>query len=179
MTINSTDPLSKAPGHAAQHNAVNGSVANLSSRVGNLEAAGPPLVTAVQQARRTAHEWVVRGGLVFDNNLLLPILWNLTAETVEYEAAKMTVYTPSTGSSIKVDLVAGDFIASGKYISDNMATVLTAPMEILVSAHESRFYTSADFTTDMAPNTFLAAYITQVGSGTPGADLTIQLNRLL
>ena len=50
--------------------------------------------------------------------------------------------------------------------------------------YESPFYYGASldgdaFSTDMAPQTFLAAYITKVGSGTAGADLTIQLNRLL
>jgi len=186
MTINPITPNAPLanPSHANQHLTVNGQVANLISKVDDLTAGALAAATSITQARRTTHEWVVRGPLVKSDGLLLPILWNLTSQTVQYEAAKMTVYTPPVGASILVDLVAGDFIASGQYDSEIMESVLSAQLEIMDGDYESPFYYGASmqgdaFNTDMAPQTFLAAYITNVGSTTPGADLTIQLNRLL
>lgn len=178
-----TDPLS-GPSHAGQHNALNGSVANLTATVKTLTDAVPGNAEAVQQARRAAHEWVIRGPLITGSDLLLPVLWNMTGHPVQYEAAKLTVYTPPADTDIIVDIVTGSGVASGQYDEGTMTTILAEKLVIPAGEHESRFYYGLalgdDFVGEQAVENFLAAYVYQVGSEAgPGADLTIQLNRLL
>lgn len=182
VTIKPTDELAE-PSHSDQHNQANSSLANLLSRVGALEGAVPNLVEEITQARRVAHEWVVRGPLVSGRNFLLPVLWNLTSRAVQYEAAKMTVYTPPGVTSIKVDIVTGPHVGNGIFdTNQQMTTILSQKLEIAENEHESQFYYATDgaFVGEMPEEYFLAAYIDTVGDAdTPGADLTIQLNRLL
>jgi hypothetical protein len=184
-----TAPLSGSttdPAHASLHSDVNYAVRSMDDRLSRVEENLSYLMMpngGVEQARRAAHEWVVRGPLVKDDQLLLPIIWNMTGRALTYEAAKATVYTPSGGSDILVDIVTGTDLIGSSYDPGTQSSILAGgglriPVGQLTSA--TVLSSANGFVGSMTNNSYLAAVITQVGSaGSPGADLTIQINRLL
>ena len=191
-----TAPLSGSttdPAHAGLHTDTNYAIHSLNDRLGNVEENVLYLVGdsqtkgQMEQARRAAHEWVLRGPLVKDDKLLLPILWNLTGRAVSYEAAKATVYGASGSSSILIDIVSGTDLVSDSYDPGTQTSIFKAGgLYILAGQTTSATVKSTDtgsgegFVGDMQDGSYLAAVIRQVGSGAqPGRDLTIQLNRLL
>ena len=181
------------PSHSTLHSDVNYAVRSLDDRLARVEQNLLYLVGDAQtkgqmeQARRAAHEWVVRGPLVKDDKLLLPIIWNLTGRAVKYEAAKATVYGTSGSSSILIDIVSGTDLVSDSYDPGTQSSIFKAGgLYIPAGQTTSATVLSTDtgpsegFVGDMPINSYLAAVIRQVGSGAqPGRDLTIQLNRLL
>lgn len=184
-----TDPATGSPlndpSHSGLHSRINTAVENLNSRVSVVEGHVNDLWPEVQQARLAAHEWPVRGALngADNNKLLMPILWNMTGRVVQFQAAKLTVFTPPVGQAIIVDIVTGTTIAGGVLNTGTMASILDAPMTIIPGEFTSGTVTQAGGgfagTGVHAVNDFVVAVILQVGTTDPGADLTIQLNRLL
>jgi hypothetical protein len=179
--IQPTSPLS-VPSHAGEHNRLNTESTNQQAAITALQVAQAAVLPQIQMARLAAHEWIVRGPVQSGVNLLLPILWNLTGNNVDYNAAKATVFTPPQGQSIKIDIVTGTVLAGGTYDLASMTTILRAPLEIPAGQYVSASYSAAagDFVGAMGTGSFVAAYIQQVGvDPNPGMDLSIQLNRLL
>jgi hypothetical protein len=188
-----TAPLSGTaddPAHASLHSDVNYAIRSLDDRLMRVEQNVTQLVKpkgSVEQARRAAHEWTVRGPLVKDDKLLLPILWNMTGQAVTYEAAKATVYTPAASSNILIDIVNGTDLINDSYDPNTQTSIFKAG-GLYIEAGQTTSVTvlstdvgaSAGFVADMPNGSYLAAVIRQVGSvAQPGANLTIQLNRLL
>jgi hypothetical protein len=189
-----TDPsptsLLTEPSHSTLHGDVNYAIRSLDDRVNRVEQNVTYMVKpkgAIEQARRAAHEWAVRGPLVKNDKLLLPILWNLTGQAVTYEAVKATVYTPSASSDILIDIVSGTDLANDSYDPGTQSSIfkagglyITAGQTTSVTVLSTDTGATGGFVGDMPNGSYLAAVIRQVGSvAQPGADLTIQINRLL
>jgi hypothetical protein len=174
--LDAPDPNSPLadPSHAGLHQAENTAINLLSQRIGVFENAAPELASDLQQARLAAHEWPVRGTLMVDNRLLMPVIWNLTGHAVQFDAAKLSVFIP------------GGTLSSGDYdIGNTQSSILGAGKLVIPAGEYSSVTVTADgagggFVGNMPIDTYVAAVLTQVGSlSAPGADLTIQLNRLL
>jgi len=168
------------PSHSGLHSQTNDAVQLLNGRVTVVETNVNNLWPQVQQARLVATTWLVPGTLLAANNnkLLLPLIWNMTGRSVDFAAAKLTVFTPPTGSAITVDIITGTTLVAGGVI-DTASTdsILTAPLSIPVGELYSAEVTT--FVGVHAVGTYVVAAVTGVGSTDAGADLTIQLNRLL
>jgi hypothetical protein len=180
------------PSHSAVHTKTNAAVEALHGRVAVTESGinsiWPQMEVLRQEgerARLAAHMWTVPGPLdeLTLNSALLPPIWNMTGRSVLFSAARATVYTPPQGKEIKIEIWAGTEITGKIPDTTNMHMVLAAPLTIPVNS-----YTSDMLTIDgggFAVNAFhaqgevLIAIVTQVGDTAPGADLTIQLNRML
>jgi hypothetical protein len=183
ITDPSSTSLLNVPSHAGLHAQANDAVQLLNGRVTVIEQNVNNLWPQVQQARLVATTWLVPGTLSAANNnkLLLPLIWNMTGRAVDFSAAKITIFTPPTGAPITVDILTGTTLSGG--MVDVVATdsILTTPLSIPVGEFYSAEITAAGsgFVGQHGVGTYVVAAVTGVGSGTAGADLTIQLNRLL
>lgn len=166
----STDPLNN-PSHSGLHVATNASLASLGTRVGTIETQLSTTAGDIEQARRVSNTWVIDGPVTNTSTLLLlPLIYNLTARQVKFEAAVASLLTAPSGGSITVDIVLGltpesppDPIATLVIQSgDNVSSVITgfSPPVMLTSQ-------------------FVAVRVRTVGSATGASGLTVQLNRLL
>lgn len=175
-----TDPATL--GHANLHDRVSASIENLRAAVAALVEAGPQVAADIDQARLSALVWTVPGNLVAAPGvLLLPVLWNLTGRAVEFEAARISCFTPPAGSDVLVDLVVSGEISSGTHtmnLDPSLMTKITAaPLRIVAGTNFSDAATA--FATNQPRNSYVGAVVRAVGSSQPGANLTIQLNRKL
>jgi len=178
-----TDPLS-TPSHASLHTETNAAVASLGTRMNTVESVTSAAEIDIKQARRVADTWVIPGTL--DGSIvgvpLLPVLWNLSPRAVEYEALKVSVLDAPTGSNIEVDVL----VHFDNYPHDtdpnntSSGTVLKSTLKVLVGSYFSETFDANDFITPVQnPDTYLQIVIKAIGSGEPGGNMTIQLNRLL
>jgi len=168
-----TDPL-VAPSHATLHTAVNAEIRSLTGRIDALAAKGPQTELDIRQARMAAHEWVVRGPVSGSGVTMLPVLWNITGRVVEFTGAKLTVLSPATGGDIVVDIKMGTTLGAGA----DQTSILNTPLMIPAGQYFSATLNEDAFPGVHAMNSYLVASYTSSAS-TPGADLTVQLNRLL
>jgi hypothetical protein len=182
-----TDPSAgsklNTPSHADLHTKLNTASENLHARLTTVEQNVNNLWPQVDQARLAAHMWDVPGVLDEANNnkLIMPIIWNMTGRTVLFSAAKVTVFTPPVGRAITVDIFTGHNL-DGPILNTGLATsILKTPLTVPVGAYYSSSIGTNGFKDNAfhAVDNYVVAVVTQVGSTTPGADLTIQLNRLL
>jgi hypothetical protein len=177
-----TSPLTN-PSHAQLHTDTNTAVVGLGMRLDALEGAVPRTAQDIEHARLAAHQWTLRGDLVPDHKMLLPIIWNITGRTVTFEAAKITVLTPAD-ADVVVDIVVGTALDGPMHDHDSglQTSILKTPLVIPAGAFFSPTVSKVndDFVGVQLPETYLAAFCEGAGSpGAPGRDLTIQLNRLL
>src|SRR3954469_1428650 len=180
--VDTTSPLVD-PSHSELHNTTNRAVLDLNNRVGTLEQvlAGLTMPSgSIEQARLAAHQWVGRGLLSADQTILMPLIWNMTGRSVTFQAAKATVLTPAN-ADIEVDIVIGSVLTGPTYDVSTQSSILQAgKMVITPGEYFSASLGQSDFGTEQAVGTYIAAYIEKTGSvGSPGADLTLQLNRNL
>ena len=171
------------PSHSDLHTRINTATENLHARVTNVEQSVNSIWPEVDRARLAAHMWDVPGTLDEANNnkLIMPIIWNMTGRTVLFSAAKLTVFTPPQGSSITMDIFNGHDL-DGSLLNTGLATsILKSPLTIPSGAYVSNSIGASGFKDNAfhAVDNYVVAVVAQVGSTTPGADLTIQLNRLL
>lgn len=188
-TYQFTDPDTGSPlhnpSHAQLHTKINTAVENLNTRVAVTEASVNSIWPEVNQARMVAHAWLVPGTLDEANNgkLLMPPLWNLTGRSVLFYAATASVFTAPLGRSIEVELWTGSEITGELLDADSASMILKTPLVIPAGQFTSNTATmiSSGFADQahQAVNDWVAAVVTQVGTTNPGADLTVQLNRLL
>ncbi len=175
-----TDPLT-SPSHATEHSNLTLAATDLDTRLKQVEQDGLGYETDIEQARLVANTWMVRGALSSGNvnQLIIPLLYNLTDRPSRFQAAAASVLTAPTGAAILVDIVVcASAPTSALYdLSGPQDTILTSKLSIAAGATSSAV--TQTFVGDHAIGRWVAAVITQVGSGTPGSDLTIQLNRLL
>jgi hypothetical protein len=181
-TPRSNSPLD-TPSHSALHGSENAAIHDLHTRVKTIEDSAAGTASAIQLARRAAHEWALRGPIMAGDQLLLPILWNITGQPVLYDALKATVFTPPQDSDIIIDIVNGAVLAGDKVDYALQHSILSAgELRIPLGQFTSNTISGTGFAGDATHgvNTYVAAVIKQSGGNTqPGADLTIQLNRLL
>jgi hypothetical protein len=181
---NATDPLT-APPHATEHKNTALAITELDGRLTAVEAAAPATALNIEQARLVASIWTIRSTLTSGNlnKLIIPLVWNLTDRPVRFEAAMISVLTPPAGASILVDIVvcASPPTSDGYDLSGPQDTILSGgKLTIAAGSTTSTVVRSGGgFIGDHAVGRWVAAVVTQIGSTTPGSDLTVQLNRLL
>jgi len=180
--IDTITPLSN-PSHSALHNATNLAVNDLADRVGHLEQIIAGLTApsgSIEQARLAAHQWVLRGDLddTVVDVLLLPMIWNLTGRTVTFEAAKATILTPAVDDT-EIDIVVGSDLTGPTFDTNTQTSVLKAPLVVPAGQAFSVSLSESDFAGQHPVNTYVTAYVKTVGTGAPGVDLVVQLNRNL
>ena len=176
MALTNPDPTSplNTPSHAALHVELNSAVSSLGSRMTAAESELSTTSVEVEQARRVSNTWVVNGTLDVGATIL-PVLWNLTPRAVKFEAAKASVITAPTGSSIIVDIVVGTDPAIV-----GADSIFTSKLVIPAGSTVSQTISSSGFVTpDHDSNVFVRVVILQVGSSVAGSGLSVQLNRLL
>jgi hypothetical protein len=175
-----TDPLTN-PSHATEHSNLTLAATDLDTRLKTVELNGLTYATNILQARLVANTWMVRGALTTGNlnKLIIPLLYNLTDRPAKFEAAMASVLTAPTGAALLVDLVVcSSAPTSDVYdLSGPQDTILTSKLSIAAGTTTSAVTTT--FVGDHAVGRWVAAVVTQIGSGTAGGDLTIQLNRSL
>jgi hypothetical protein len=175
-----TDPLT-SPSHATEHTNLTLAATDLDTRLAQVEQNGLGYETDIEQARLVANTWMVRGALTTGNvnQLIIPLIYNLTDRPVRFEAAMASVLTAPVGAAILVDIVVCSTApTSALYdLTGPQDTILTSKLSIAAGSTTSAV--ARTFVGDHAINRWVAAVVTQVGSGTAGSDLTVQLNRLL
>lgn len=173
-----------APPHANLHNKTSDMVQRLNERVSVVEGSLNKAWPQVDAARLASHQWTVPGSLgdVITGQMLLPIVWNGSDHTVLFSAAKVTIYDIAD-QDIVVNLHNGSSLTGGGLDAELAPSILRNPMVIEAGQLTSPLYTYAEH---FVPNsfhgqaTYVTAVIESVGSvDMPGADLTIQLDRLL
>lgn len=180
-----TEPL-EAPdglGHAGLHDRLKAAVDGVDGRVVLLEDWRTDAEPALDQAKLTAHTWFVPSTLSTSAAPIGPALSNLTGREVEFESARITVFTAPTSGSVQVDLRVAAPISDGSKVVNfalgSMTSILNAPLSIAVGENTSDQITLADgdfAQTMMALNSWVCPVILAGGGG---ANLTIQLNRNL
>jgi len=170
-----TDPLS-TPSHASLHVSTNNAISSLTSRVGFIESSRAGVAEDIEQARRVSNTWVVHDELTVSDRPVMPLLWNLTTRSVEYESARLSVLIPPAGGDIVVEIQdGGDETSDPTSISAGAIATLTIPDGEYFSAP----FTSGFVSAMQEPNHYLQVVVTAVGATFAGSDLTVQLNRLL
>jgi hypothetical protein len=178
--VDTTSPLTD-PSHSTLHNDANRGVNDLADRMVHLEQVIAGLTApqgTIEQARLNASEWVVRGDVVADGALLLPMVWNMTGRSVTFQAAKATLLTPAE-DDVEVDIVVGSELAGPEFDDTTQTSVLKAPLVVRAGEAFSVSLGPDDFDGQHPVNSYVAAYVKTVGAGAPGVDLVIQLNRNL
>jgi hypothetical protein len=181
------DPNSQLvePSHAQLHTAVNHSVNDIAARVTSLETTVTQVTApdgGIEQARMAVHTWTIPGVLITEqtNTLLIPLLWNLNERASTFSAAKASVMLPPVGADIKIDIVVSSLLEGNAYdLAQAQTSILKQPLVIPAESNTSITLTAADFVGQHSRDNWLGAAVTQIGSDSPGYDLTIQLNRLL
>jgi hypothetical protein len=173
------------PSHSQLHTKINDAVETLNGRVSITETNVNKIWPQIEQARLVANTWLVHGQLVDEEiagKLMLPPIWNVTARPVLFDAARATVYTAPLGQEISIDIVTGPTI-TGELPDDTAHSILNEPLTIAPGTFTSDIITR--ISNGFIPNAFhavgwyVAAVVSTVGTTAPGADLTIQLNRML
>lgn len=176
------------PPHADLHNKTGLAVNDLGNRVATTETTLIALTAPngpIDQARLAAHQWVVRGPLLVaeTHKILIPLIWNITGRNVEFEGVKITVLTPAD-EEIKVDIVVGSTLTGPDHDHSGatQTSIFKTGKQPVIAAGQffSLTVPPDDFQGNHPMNSYLAAFVEEVGSTTsPGRDLTIQINRSL
>jgi hypothetical protein len=177
------DPLHQ-PSHSGLHNRTGTQVQRLNERVTVVETHMNDAWDAVEGARLASHQWIVPGSL-FDVptlQLLMPIVWNGTDHQILYSAAKASIFD-AADRDIKVMIYNGTTLDGGGLNKEITSPVLSRSLIIPAGQLTSpTFVQPNDFVANAfhGPGSWVAAVIEQVGTeDMPGADLMIQLDRLL
>jgi len=177
------DPLDQ-PSHSGLHNRASTLVQRLNERLMVVETNINQIWPQVENARLASHQWTIPGSLggVLTGQMLLPIVWNGSDHTVLFSAAKVTMYDIAD-QDVMVNLHVGTTLTGGGLDADLAPSILTYPMVVEAGQLTSPLYTYEEHfvVNSFHPQgTYVAAVIEQVGTpDMPGADLTIQLDRLL
>lgn len=179
--VDTTSPLVN-PSHSDLHNSTNAAVLDINNRLATLELFLAGLTApngTLEQSRMVAHQWVLRGNLVADNVLLLPMIWNLTGRVVQYRAAKVSLMG-AADTDVEVDIVNGAALTGPSFDPVTQTSILkTGKIVVPAGQHTSASLGASDFVGDQPIGSYVVAYVKRVGSSTPGSDLVIQLNRYL
>jgi hypothetical protein len=181
------DPNSQLvePSHAELHTATNHAVNDIATRVVALETTVTQVTApdgGIEQARMAVHTWTIHGVLIgeYTNVILIPLLWNLNERASVFSAARASVMLPPVGTDIKIDIVTSSLLEGNAYdYAQAQTSILKQLLVIPAESNTSVTLTSADFVGQHVRDNWLGAAVTQIGSESPGYDLTIQLNRLL
>lgn len=181
-TPNADDRLTEPP-HATLHAETNAAITSIDTRLDTLESGAAAALVNIEQARLVSNTWLIRGTLIKDSKLILPLITNLTSRTVRFEAATASVLTASTSGPIEIDIVTAALssLNSGAYAVPSLqSSILTAGKIVIPQgAYKATTVLSSSngFKATHDVDRYVAAALINVGTG--AADLTIQLNRLL